>query len=96
MPAVNFDVRWPDGDNTTYYSPSTIIYKYLKEGNEYPIDDFKEQSISALDIASERVRERFGYYCSAASAEQEKIIKKYDSLKKHGISGTVTLTRFKN
>jgi uncharacterized repeat protein (TIGR04042 family) len=72
MPAVKFHVQWPDGEKSSYYSPSTVIHQYFYKGDEYPLDDFMSQCVIALDMASERVRERFGYYCSADSDEKKK------------------------
>lgn len=96
MPAINFNVQWPDGDTVSYYSPSTIIRDYFEERKSYSMDDFKEKSLSALDEASERVRKRFGFYCSAASNEKEKITNKYQYLKEQGVCGMVVLTQFEN
>lgn len=94
MPAVNFEVRWPDDECITYYSPSTVIHQYLTEGKEYSIEEFEKQSMSGLDAASERVRESFGYYCSAANAEQQKISQKLEQLKKNRTDGKVTFIQF--
>ncbi|MEH6564795.1 MAG: MSMEG_0570 family nitrogen starvation response protein [Halopseudomonas sp.] len=66
MPAVTFRVRWPDGNETPGYSPSTIIYKHLEHNASYAIDDFLQRAEAALNAASERVREVKGFYCSAA------------------------------
>lgn len=92
MPSVNFKVVWPDGEQATYYSPSTIIHQYLKMGS-YSQEEFAERVTRSLSAASERVYERFGYYCSAASAEQEKIDHKLQSLREQKITGEVTLTQ---
>ena len=88
MPAVNFKVTWPDGDVITYYSPSTIIHKHIKQ-ETYSLDDFKRRCDTALTAASERVYQRFGYYCSAANEEQQKIQNKYTNICKKNISGNV-------
>lgn len=74
MPAVNFIVRWPNGEEESCYSPSTVIHEYLKAGEKYSLDDFMSLSEEALLNASERVRERFGYECSAAK-DQLKVIR---------------------
>ena len=89
MPAVNFSVSWPDGENTSYYSPSTIIHRYIEKSQIYELDKFKRLCDEALNAASERVYQRFGYYCSAASGEQEKITKKYNELTDKKITGKV-------
>lgn len=89
MPAVNFSVQWPDGELSVYYSPSTIVYDYFTPGGEYSLEDFKQQCVAALEAAAERVKSRFGYYCTAASAEQKKIEEKYQDLKTHNFEGAV-------
>lgn len=95
MPAVNFEVLWPDGECVVYYSPSTVIHQFFKENTQYSLDQFSQMSQQALDAASERVRARFGYACTAASAELEKIKCKLHSLAKENVSGDVMIKRLK-
>ncbi|MBZ9781952.1 MSMEG_0570 family nitrogen starvation response protein [Pseudomonas sp. REP124] len=66
MPAVNFRIRWPNGREASGYSPSTVIFQYLEEGASYPLPDFLQRLESALNNASERVKEVKGFYCSSA------------------------------
>ena len=66
MPSVNFTVKWPNGEVNQYYSPSTIIYDYLRVGQVYSLTDFVTQVENGLEQASERVRLRYGFSCSAA------------------------------
>lgn len=66
MPAVNFKIRWPNGKEANGYSPSTVIYQYLEEGGSYPLPDFLQRIESALNNASERVKQVKGFYCSSA------------------------------
>ncbi len=66
MPAMNFVVCWPDGSKDTCYSPSTAIGQHLQTGHSYRLDEFVLRATGALDEASERVKAKFGYYCSAA------------------------------
>lgn len=66
MPAVNFEIQWPDGQISSGYSPSTIIHDYLAEGVSYPLSDFMQRAESGLNAASERVRTVYGYACSSA------------------------------
>lgn len=66
MPSVNFTVKWPNGEVNQYYSPSSIIYDYLRVGQVYSLTDFVTQVENGLDQASERVRLRYGFACSAA------------------------------
>ncbi|MEG2569040.1 MAG: MSMEG_0570 family nitrogen starvation response protein [Acinetobacter sp.] len=66
MPSVNFTVKWPNGEVNQYYSPSSIIYDYLRVGQVYNLRDFVTQVENGLEQASERVRLRYGFACSAA------------------------------
>lgn len=73
MPEVFFDVRWPDGVTQRCYSPSTVIADYFAPGGEYGLDEFVSRSRTALGIAGERVREKYGFFCTGASAELVRI-----------------------
>ena len=66
MPEMLFKVRWPDGSDSTCYSPSLVVQDYLTPGGEYPLDDFLSRTREALEIASERVRAKYGFACSRA------------------------------
>jgi uncharacterized repeat protein (TIGR04042 family) len=66
MPEMHFTIRWPDGEKSRCYSPSLIVREYLEVGRDYPVDEFVGKSREMLNIASERVKAKFGYYCSAA------------------------------
>lgn len=66
MPEVHFHVRWPNGREETCYSPSTVILDHLEENVEYPVLEFVRRTKVALELASERVRARYGYACSSA------------------------------
>lgn len=93
MPSVNFKVIWPDGDQVTYYSPSTIVHEHLAAGGKYSQAEFDQRIHSALNAASERVYKKFGYYCTAASAELEKINRKLQFLREQEIAGEVRVTQ---
>ncbi|MFI7135190.1 MSMEG_0570 family nitrogen starvation response protein [Nonomuraea sp. NPDC050153] len=73
MPEMYFDVRWPDGVTQRCYSPSTVVGDYFAPGGEYELADFVERSRIALGIAGERVRERFGFFCTGASDQLTRI-----------------------
>jgi uncharacterized repeat protein (TIGR04042 family) len=73
MPEVRFTVRWPDDSITDCYSPSTVIHDYLQAGQRYPLDDFMTRSRTALHLASERVRLKYGYACSSAMDQLERL-----------------------
>ncbi|MNP70954.1 hypothetical protein D3C76_1672610 [compost metagenome] len=66
MPAVTIRLRWPDGDETTTYSPSTTIHQHLQAGTRYALDEFLSRAEAGLNAASERVKEVKGFYCSSA------------------------------
>jgi uncharacterized repeat protein (TIGR04042 family) len=73
MPEMRFVIRWPDGKRESCYSPSLVIKDFLREGERYPVRDFLQRSRQALQIASERVRAKYGYPCSLALGELARI-----------------------
>ena len=66
MPEMHFKVQWPGGATEDCYSPSWIIEEYLTVGTDYPVADFVERVGVALNIASDRVRDKYGFACSSA------------------------------
>jgi uncharacterized repeat protein (TIGR04042 family) len=73
MPEMHFTVRWPDDTVTDCYSPSLVIREHMDTGASYPVGDFVERSRTALNIASERVRAKYGYACSSALDQLSRI-----------------------
>ena len=73
MPEMYFQVRWPDGAVQRCYSPSTVVADYFSADTEYDLADFVERSRTALGIAGERVREKFGFFCTGASEQLAQI-----------------------
>ncbi|ASJ73770.1 MSMEG_0570 family nitrogen starvation response protein [Granulosicoccus antarcticus] len=73
MPETHMEIRWPDQSTESCYSPSTVIGEYLQAGKDYPLAEFVERCDQALNEASERVRKKYGYACSAASDQNEHI-----------------------
>lgn len=73
MPVMHFRVRWPDQSETNCYSPSTVVSEFFTPGTQYALDDFVERARRALGIGSERVREKYGFACSAAMDELARI-----------------------
>jgi uncharacterized repeat protein (TIGR04042 family) len=67
MSAMHFHVRWPDQTHSKCYSPSLIVKNFLSLGETYAVDEFVARSRRALEIASERVRRKFGYSCAHAA-----------------------------
>lgn len=68
MPEMTFTVRWPDGRVVDHYSPSLVMHDHLAEDTAYPIAEFRSRSATALGIASDRVRAKFGFACTSAAA----------------------------
>jgi uncharacterized repeat protein (TIGR04042 family) len=73
MPELHFHVRWPDGTEETYYSPSTVLSQYLEPGHSYALCEFVDRCGTALTEASERVAQKYGYSCSRAMDELKAI-----------------------
>jgi uncharacterized repeat protein (TIGR04042 family) len=73
MPEMRFLIRWPDGTAEACYSPSFVVKDYLSPGERYPLAEFVKRSRTALDIAAERVRAKYGFRCSRAIAQQTRI-----------------------
>lgn len=73
MPEINFKIKWPDGTSEICYSPSLVVKKYFTPGEEYPLNDFVEKSRTALNIASDRVKEAYGFPCSRALGQLKQI-----------------------
>lgn len=73
MPEVRFKVRWPDETTSVCYSPSSTIKDFLEAGETYELDDFVSRCQVALQLASERVRKKYGYSCSSAMDQLAKI-----------------------
>ena len=66
MPEIRFDLRWPDETEQTCYSPSTVIKEHFAVGESYSLSDFLVRCRTALHLASERVRAKFGMPCARA------------------------------
>jgi uncharacterized repeat protein (TIGR04042 family) len=73
MPEMTFSVRWPDGRVEDCYSPSLVVHDHLEAGSSYTVAEFSRRSHRALGIASDRVREKFGFACTSAAATSEQI-----------------------
>jgi uncharacterized repeat protein (TIGR04042 family) len=73
MPETWMSIRWPDGSQESCYSPSLVLKDYFEAGQRYPLADFRTRSRTALTIAVERVREKFGFCCPRASDQLARI-----------------------
>ena len=69
MPEMTFTVQWPDGTTQDCYSPSLVMHDFLDAETTYPIDDFMSRSVAALTQAGERVKAKYGMYCTWAAAQ---------------------------
>jgi len=79
MPEMTFTVGWPDGSITDCYSPSLVMHDYLTANSDYTVTEFVDRSRAALDVASDRVRAKFGFACTSAMAQRDEIITKAGS-----------------
>ena len=73
MPEMRFRIRWPDGVQESCYSPSLVIKDYFQPGDTYNLDEFLTRARTALNIASERVKARYGMPCSLALGQLARI-----------------------
>jgi uncharacterized repeat protein (TIGR04042 family) len=73
MPEMRFVIKWPDGAEETCYSPSLVIKDYFAEGESYLLKDFLDKSRTSLQIASDRVAAKYGFACSAAMDQLNRI-----------------------
>ncbi len=73
MPEMRFNIRWPDGRRDSCYSPSLVVKDHLAVGQCYELSDFLVRCRTALAIASERVRARYGHPCGFAQAQLAEI-----------------------
>ncbi len=83
MPEMRFVVRWPDKTVEACYSPSLVVREYLAVGETYALADFVERSRTALTIASDRVREKYGFACSYAQRQLASIDRRAASFASH-------------
>jgi uncharacterized repeat protein (TIGR04042 family) len=73
MPEIRFKIQWPDGSQETCYSPSSVIKEYFTPECEYDLADFVGRSRTALQMASDRVRAKYGRPCGLALGQLELI-----------------------
>lgn len=66
MPEMYFTVQWPDGAQERCYSPSLVIGEHLAVGSAYELQDFVARCDLALSEASQRVEQKYGYFCTSA------------------------------
>jgi len=76
MPEVMLELHWPDGGASRFYSPSTVVYEFLKPGERLSIAELEQKGLAALREASERVRARYGFACTRTDEEASKLQKR--------------------
>jgi putative flavoprotein involved in K+ transport len=94
MPEMHFVVEWPDGQRHRCYSPSYVIEEHLTVGEAYVPKDFLARVTTALHIASERVRARYGFVCTAALDQLAAIEAKLGTLAPEHAAGPVQVLAF--
>lgn len=96
MPEMLFHVRWPDDTESVCYSPSLVLREHLAAGQSYALDEFLARTRTALEIASERVRVKYGFACSRAADQLAEIEARvaYLAAQEQQDAPTVTVTRF--
>jgi uncharacterized repeat protein (TIGR04042 family) len=94
MPEMHFTIQWPSGAQERCYSPSYIIEEYLGVGAEYSIEEFLSRTRSALTVASDRVRERYGFACSSALDQVAALEQASEQLSPDQRNGTVKVLAF--
>ncbi|MBW0118154.1 MSMEG_0570 family nitrogen starvation response protein [Pseudonocardia sp. KRD-169] len=96
MPEMLFDVRWPDGARQTFYSPSLIVREYLEAGQDYPLADFVDRVRTAMGVAEERVRAKYGMGCSMAPVAVAQVEAVQAEMAAAGLAdGAVRVERFR-
>jgi len=73
MPAMHFNLRWPDGAPMRCYSPSLVIKDHFEPGDKLPLPAFMDEMRAALNTASDRVRAKYGFACSLAMGQLAEI-----------------------
>jgi uncharacterized repeat protein (TIGR04042 family) len=73
MPEVYIHIIWPTGNRDSVYSPSSVIKNYFKAGESLTVEQFQSKAEEALKNASQRVKERFGFECSSAMGELDRL-----------------------
>lgn len=93
MPEMRFHIRWPDGHEEACYSPSLVVRDHLAVGESYPVAEFIARCRTALTVASERVRVKYGMSCSRALGQLARLEEQALRLKDHP-GGEVAIIAF--
>jgi len=73
MPEIRFQIQWPNGQRETCYSPSLVVQDYFEAGTAYTVTEFLRRSRESLQIASDRVKAKYGFPCGRALGQLQKI-----------------------
>jgi uncharacterized repeat protein (TIGR04042 family) len=76
MPEVELTLEWPDGAMSRLYSPSTVILEHLAPGQSVSVAELRSRGSLALRQASERVRARYGFACTRADEEEQRLLER--------------------
>ena len=101
MPEINFKIQWPDGQQEICYSPSLVVKEYFQAGETYTVSDFLARSRESLTVASNRVQEKYGFPCSRALGQLNRIESKAatylsETTDKEDVDTQVTLIEFED
>lgn len=94
MPEVHFTVRWPDESVDECYSPSRVIEEHLQSETDYSLSEFLERARAALNVASERVRAKYGFTCSSALDQLSELENKVQGFRQSSPQGRVRVLNF--
>lgn len=73
MPETFWTVRWPDGAEERLYSPSSVVAELFSPGTTYPMSEFLHRARIAMERASARVERKYGFVCTSAMAQLDRI-----------------------
>lgn len=73
MPETFWTVRWPDGAEEKLYSPSSVVAELFTPGTTYKVPDFLHRARIAMERASNRVERKYGFACSSAMDQLDRI-----------------------
>lgn len=85
MPVTYVHIEWPDQIKDQLYSPSSVVKEYFNTNQEISVAEFNLACSESLNEASNRVAQKFGFGCTSAMAELQRIqseCKKYNETEK--------------
>jgi len=95
MPEVHFRVRWPDNAESLCYSPSSTIKEVFAVGKPYAVAEFVAMSRAALENASARVAQKYGYGCAHAQLQIQEIEQRAAAFSENP-SARITVEKFED